>query len=119
MSHEQPFGDQPNSVEQYIINETTILDEDKDNKTFASWEVDASTIKSRAISRGDHQIRAYVLQESDFEFYKEGERFWYEGRTNEGFSIRLSEQLGDEDHVLVIEHTGNPESETEVTVQAW
>lgn len=125
MGIDQPFEDEPRSDEQYLVNETAVLDEEAKNP-YRAWDIDASDgilLKARAISRGDAKIRLLLMERDEFDHYEKGNNFWVEDESDSRQSVQLNNRLRGGDHIVVVE-ADVPKSrelpdDPEVTVEAW
>ncbi|WP_144060783.1 hypothetical protein [Salinarchaeum sp. Harcht-Bsk1] len=124
MGTNQPYENEPESDDDFLVKETVELDHNPGGDSYDSWNIDSDThsrIKARAISRTGEHIRLVVVEEDEFEFFEEGTDYWYESQTSWGTSVNLEERFSTEgNHVLVVlakNVEGN--NGAEVTVEAW
>lgn len=125
MGTNQPYEDEPQSEDDFVINETVVLEDEPSESPYSSWEVDSSSnphLRGRAIARGGENIRFILMEADEFDYYESDEDYWFENQTNYSSSISFEERLnsGDE-HVLVVEadQGGNGQEGIEVTVEVW
>lgn len=119
MGIQQPFGDEPNSEDSFVVKETTELETDERDEAFESWELGANgKYKARAISRDGRPVRLYFMEGDEFEHYEEGEEFWYEDRSNSGTSVSLNNRMHGH-HYIVVQSSSSTNDELEVTVEVW
>jgi hypothetical protein len=125
MGTNQPYDDEPQSEDDYVVNETVTLEDTPSETPYASWEIDTSTnphLRGRAIARGGESIQLILMESDEFEYYEKNEEFWFENRSDHANSIKFEERVnGGDDHILVVEadQGGNGQDGIEVTVEVW
>lgn len=105
MGIDQPFENEPSSEDDYIINETTELDEKRDNERYVSWEFETDkpgAYKGRAISRTGKNITVMILEPEEFDQFEAGNHYWTEMETSSEVSVYFHESLKPGEYVLVV-----------------